>query len=212
MSTSELPAGSRYVHVATPDLRAGDIVLTHGMRVRLDTLAGTHPTGHPEHAHRTVYAWHGTVTNPDDVRREGLVPLAWWRDGWTVQGNHLASWLVIRDDAAEVDAVTDRPTLADYCPGHESLRGDAMGVSVYCDGSCLHGDELAEALAELAEGDAVTDPTSHTVTRSKVSAQSLRSLRGWLDSRGTEELGYGVAALLAELEAGHDVTIARVTP
>jgi hypothetical protein len=83
-------AGQRLT-LTTPELRAGDIVVTHGMRVRLDTLV-TYPSGHGQ----TVYAWHGTVTNPEDVRREDLVPLSWWRDGWTVQGNDLARWSVER--------------------------------------------------------------------------------------------------------------------
>jgi hypothetical protein len=42
-------------------------------------------------------------------------------------------------------------TLADYCPGHESLRGALMGASSYCDGTCLQGDDLADALAELGD-------------------------------------------------------------
>jgi hypothetical protein len=55
------------------------------------------------------------------------------------------------------------PTLADFCPGHETLRGDLMGASFYCDGTCLHGDALAEALAEIR--DAARARTGGTYSR-----------------------------------------------
>jgi hypothetical protein len=52
-----------------------------------------------------------------------------------------------------IDVPPAMTTLADYCPGHETLRGDLMGASFYCDGTCLHGDDLAEALAEIDDDD-----------------------------------------------------------
>ena len=58
--------------------------------------------------------------------------------------------------------------LADYCPGHESLRGDAMGTSVYCDGTCLTGDELADALAEIADDTETTADPAYVGTRGTV--------------------------------------------
>jgi hypothetical protein len=38
-------------------------------------------------------------------------------------------------------------TVADYCPGHESLRGDRMGASDYCEGSrvCQQGVDAYRA-------------------------------------------------------------------
>ncbi|MFI1012580.1 hypothetical protein [Streptomyces sp. NPDC020965] len=85
-------------------LAQGDIVRTHGMRVRLDRLS-TH-----ENYGRTVYAWAGTVLNLDEVRADGHVPMSFLRsslrwepgtgcmaarnDVWTVQGNEFADWLV----------------------------------------------------------------------------------------------------------------------
>ncbi|WP_031102417.1 hypothetical protein [Streptomyces sp. NRRL S-146] len=84
-------------------LAKGDIVLTHGMRVRLD-FGASH-----KRSDCTVYAWTGTVLNRDKVREEGHVPMSFlrtWRwqpgmgcvtdrkDVWVVQGNELAEWIV----------------------------------------------------------------------------------------------------------------------
>ncbi|WP_370418933.1 hypothetical protein AB8O64_10785 [Streptomyces sp. QH1-20] len=79
-------------------LAEGDIVLTHGMRVRLDTRTTRKDSGY------TVYTWSGTVMNLDEVREEGHVPMPWLRtwkgglvdreDAWTIQGNRFANWLV----------------------------------------------------------------------------------------------------------------------
>ncbi|MEU5430550.1 hypothetical protein AB0H73_33805 [Streptomyces olivoreticuli] len=79
-------------------LAEGDVVLTHGMRVRLNALTT------PEDSGCTVFAWSGTVLNLDEVREEGHVPMPWLRtwkgglvdreDAWTIQGNRFANWLV----------------------------------------------------------------------------------------------------------------------
>ncbi|GHG80754.1 hypothetical protein [Streptomyces griseocarneus] len=79
-------------------LAEGDIVLTYGMRVWLDTRTTRTDSGY------TVYAWSGTVRNLDEVREEGHVPMPWlrtWKNGlvdredaWTIQGNTFANWLV----------------------------------------------------------------------------------------------------------------------
>jgi len=106
--------------VPTQKLRAGDIVLSHGMRVRLDTLRTHHgghyfsPDGKTEGTcHQgygpagtesccVIYAWSGTVTNLEEVREARIVPVGWLRtddgrtDQWTVQGNYLATWRVER--------------------------------------------------------------------------------------------------------------------
>lgn len=72
----------QHLRLTTPDIRTGDTVLTHGMRVQLDT---------PPLVTDKVYSWTGTVTDP------GTVPRA-YRPGnrWTVQGNDLAMWAVER--------------------------------------------------------------------------------------------------------------------
>lgn len=76
-------------------LTKGDVVLTHGMRVRLDEGTTRKDSG------RIVYAWSGTVLNLDEVRQQGHVPISWLRaskggisDRGLIQGNYLANWLV----------------------------------------------------------------------------------------------------------------------
>ncbi|MFB6529886.1 hypothetical protein [Streptomyces sp. NPDC056399] len=85
------------------ELAQGDIVLTHGMRVRLDFgAAHTRPSG-------TFYAWTGAVLNLDEIRAQGTVPMSClrtqrWQDdkGWVtdredvyvVQGIGYQNWLV----------------------------------------------------------------------------------------------------------------------
>jgi hypothetical protein len=70
-------------------LRAGMVVRTHGMRVRLDSLVTWTDRGH------RVAAWTGPVLNMADVKAAGFVPASFVRDGtWTVQGNDLATWTV----------------------------------------------------------------------------------------------------------------------
>ncbi|MFJ9416658.1 hypothetical protein ACIRPT_21050 [Streptomyces sp. NPDC101227] len=84
-------------------LAQGDIVRTHGMRVRLD-----HGASSPR-PDRTVYAWTGTVLNLDEVRAGDHVPVSFlrtykWQPGtgwvtdredvWVVQGNEFVDWVV----------------------------------------------------------------------------------------------------------------------
>ena len=101
------PAYSRVVTrtLKTSELREGDIVLEHGMRVRLDSGVRT-----PESEHGTVYSRPGTVLNLDEVREAKIIPPSFLGDGekwvegrgwttdrddsWTVQGNDLAHWTV----------------------------------------------------------------------------------------------------------------------
>lgn len=94
------------IRKTSSELVQGDIVLTHGMRVRLDE-------GGPatSHIHDGVTAWRGTVLNMDEVKAAGIVPMSFLRsldthyvpgvghvadrtDEWRVQGNDLASWTV----------------------------------------------------------------------------------------------------------------------
>lgn len=101
--------------VNTSELRAGDVVLTHGMRVR---LMGDAKVTHG--AYGDVYGWNGRVTNLDDVKADKVIPLGWlypdkwgagesggWGKDWTaepswwVQGNKLATWCIEREEQEE---------------------------------------------------------------------------------------------------------------
>lgn len=99
----------------TSELRAGDVVCTHGIRALLEGEPNTFTSGNSGTI-RAVYAWQARVINLDDVKRDGLVPLGWlypdvWGKGerggwgkdwnavptWTIQGNDLARWSVERE-------------------------------------------------------------------------------------------------------------------
>lgn len=83
------------------ELRQGDVVRYHGMRVRLDELNCPPYTGYGQ---ALVYSWRGTVLNLHDVHAEGHVPKSFLRrwegsrlvreDVWTVQGNESVQWSV----------------------------------------------------------------------------------------------------------------------
>lgn len=88
----------------TSELREGDVVRNHGMRLLIDQeiTVGSLTPDHPE---RGNVRWTSArVLNPDEVERDGLVPASWiWRDRdmkrrdiprWTIQGNDLATWAV----------------------------------------------------------------------------------------------------------------------
>ncbi|MGW0087866.1 hypothetical protein ACWDWS_02485 [Streptomyces sp. NPDC003328] len=105
------------LYVDTSELRPGDILTEHGMRVLLRGEPNTFPS-YNSGEERTVYAWAGLVLNPEDVKAEGFIPYGWlfpdvWGKGehggwgkdfdaeptWTVQGNNLAHWSIEREDA-----------------------------------------------------------------------------------------------------------------
>jgi hypothetical protein len=102
--------------VPTPQLRLGDIVLSYGMRILLDTPAKIWHSSHGcDHGPdimthekcRLAYSWLGTVTNPSEVEAGGSVPLGWMHydtypgeHRWNVQGNDLATWTVERSVTA----------------------------------------------------------------------------------------------------------------
>jgi hypothetical protein len=86
-----LPHTVATVTLDSLSLRAGMVVRTHGMRVRLDSLVSDTFGS----AGRRVAAWRGSVLNMPEVRAAGIVPASFVRDGmWTVQGNDLATWTV----------------------------------------------------------------------------------------------------------------------
>lgn len=90
-------------NLPTTELHTGDVVLTHGMRVRL----GERNERQYSRDDLPVVWFAGTVENVEDVRAAGIVPVSWlidWsgageivrRDAWTIQGNALARWTVER--------------------------------------------------------------------------------------------------------------------
>jgi hypothetical protein len=104
-----------HVRVHTGELQVGDVVLTYGMRVRIDAIQEHKDEG----THGGVF-WSsdGTVTNLDEVKAAGVVPPSWlctekfvegqgWttdrNDRWNVQGNDLATWTVVREIEAEAE-------------------------------------------------------------------------------------------------------------
>ena len=88
--------------VKSSELRVGDVVREHGMRVRVDSI--TVREGWGSHG-MDVYCGAGTVLNLDGVLAAKIVPASFlctekwveghgWtidrRDAWTVQGNDMA--------------------------------------------------------------------------------------------------------------------------
>jgi hypothetical protein len=66
----------------------------------------------------------------DVVEHEG----AWFRVDW--------SWVDAAKNAIHLSLIPAKPAevaaaRAAGCEGHESLRGDSMGVTVECDGTCV---------------------------------------------------------------------------
>jgi hypothetical protein len=92
--------------VKTSELRSGDVVLAHGMRLLIDRPIAQ-STAHPADDTRgPVLFTQALVLNRDDVPNS-LVPIAWTREWnrsgdnanehrWTIQGNDLATWAVER--------------------------------------------------------------------------------------------------------------------
>ena len=81
--------------VPSSDLRAGDVVLTHGMRVLIDAprLYDSHASNRDEYP--TVTAARGVVVNYNDLP-ESMRRMVGARAEWTIQGNDLATWTVER--------------------------------------------------------------------------------------------------------------------
>lgn len=93
------------VLLKSSELRPGDVVITHGMRCLIDLDIKSGPDAYTGR----VFFTSARVTNLEDVKREGFVPLGWLSpDGdarrWTLQGNDNASWPVER----ELDALPER--------------------------------------------------------------------------------------------------------
>lgn len=95
----DLRPAATTVSKASGELRAGDIVRVHGMRVRLDEPNPPHSTDtDTDTDDDVVHSWTGTVLNLADVHAAGHVPRSHLRrwsgltllreDAWTVQGTN----------------------------------------------------------------------------------------------------------------------------
>lgn len=103
-------------NLPTGQTRPGDIVHTHGMRVRIDTIRPYHPhgagcvTGPSRESCDLAWACLGTVLNVREAIEEHGIPRSFLydrerdntgpghgrEDYWNVQGNNLARWAVQR--------------------------------------------------------------------------------------------------------------------
>ena len=102
----------------TTELRIGDVIENHGMRVKLDTAPHVYQVDRrePGTGQVTVYSWPGLVLNPDEAIAKHGIPYGFlydatgggydydkrcWirstRPAWTIQGNWMARWSVIRE-------------------------------------------------------------------------------------------------------------------
>lgn len=99
------------LRLSTPELKAGDVILHHGMRVLIE--------GQPwvgDDSKSPIYRWSGRVLNMEEVKATGHVPLSFlqtWKfeggwvvdreDVWHVQGNERAMWYVERAKEEDCD-------------------------------------------------------------------------------------------------------------
>jgi hypothetical protein len=92
--------------VKASELREGDIVLTHGMRVQLDSPVQSRT--YPDRPDLPVFFCKGLILNVDELSDPWLVGVSrqykpWPHSGeptgehrWTIQSNDLLSWRVER--------------------------------------------------------------------------------------------------------------------
>jgi hypothetical protein len=115
-----MPGYETLYNLPTGQIQVGDVVLCHGMRVRIDSIRPYHPHGRDcmDRAHGSdldpcPLAWScpGTVLNVREAIEEYDIPRSFLYDSeraarghghgredhWAVQGNNLARWTVQRD-------------------------------------------------------------------------------------------------------------------
>ena len=85
--------------VKSSDLRAGDVVTAHGVRVRIPQPTNHEAWTDPERTMqgRTIYYAVGAILNRDDLRDDVARYLGPTRMEWTIQGNDLTTWTVDRE-------------------------------------------------------------------------------------------------------------------
>jgi hypothetical protein len=145
--------GQTTLNLATGEIQPGDIVLEHGMRVRIDEVHPYHPGGTgcmsgPDGRESCGLAWacHGTVLNVPEVIAAGIVPRSFLydterdskgpghgrEDFWNVQGSNLATWTIQR-------TVNDGLTPCKLCT--EPMPADELNQY----GECTECVDAAEA-------------------------------------------------------------------
>lgn len=101
----EVPAETAPLYLPTSELRPGDVVLNHGMRLLIIDDAHTYPGGATNITwDDTVYVWPARVTNWTEVNGDPYIRYhATHGTGstadprWDIQGNELAHWHVDRE-------------------------------------------------------------------------------------------------------------------
>ena len=104
-----------FLTMNTLDLRIGDVVMNHGMRIKLDRHPRIWFSERRRGGAEEVRTFPGLVLNPDEAITKHAIPRGWiydsrgtwdyetstWlpeiRPRWTVQGNRLATWYVDRE-------------------------------------------------------------------------------------------------------------------
>lgn len=114
-----MPGYDMLYNIPTGEIQAGDVVICHGMRVKIDRIRPYHPhsrscVSSPEpELTECGLAWScpGTVLNVREAIEEYDIPRSFMYDSeraakgrghgredyWTVQGNNLARWTVQRE-------------------------------------------------------------------------------------------------------------------
>jgi len=94
--------------VKSSDLRAGDVVCAHGVRVLIPQPTTHEAWTDPERTMqgRTIYYAVGTILNRDDLRDDVSRYLGPTRMEWTIQGNDLTTWTVDREDRSQILAAS----------------------------------------------------------------------------------------------------------
>jgi hypothetical protein len=144
--------------VKTSQLRIGDVVLAHGLRLLIDRPL-LESTAHPVSTGPTLYT-QALVLNRDEVPNS-VVPIAWTREWnrsgpsndehrWTVQGNDLAQWQIERPDLDAIEPASERvPRVHEF-----DSTSTAYDMS-QCDDEIADGDVLVvrseRAVAVLLE-------------------------------------------------------------
>jgi hypothetical protein len=130
--------------LVSSQLRAGDLVLEYGMRIRLHGEPAVYDHDSPA---GPTYNWPGQVENLQEVLDAGFVPRSFlceniWDPAkgwtlkltgrWTVQGNDLARWRVERPAPADPSAAD--PSAADPSAADPSAADHEAGDGATPDG------------------------------------------------------------------------------
>ena len=101
-TTTEATPTVTLTGVKSSDLRAGDVVVSHGVRVRIPQPTKHEAWTDPKRTMqgRTIYYAVGTILNRDDLPDSVARYLGPTRMEWTIQGNDLTTWTVDREETS----------------------------------------------------------------------------------------------------------------